>query len=422
MKKILIAGAGHGGLVVGAKLAKNGYDVHVFERFCNDKLGYPWDDMMNRDTFDVAEIEYDIKDIILHPSVTMVPPSLKNEIKIEFPEDKANFEIERKVLYRYLIENAKKHGVNMHFEHECELMLNENNKVSGLKVNGQEVFGDLVIDASGGNSKILNALPTSYNIKYNFTEKSQFFTYRGRFEVDETKEINFKNSFAMYLLFNGIRGISWFKIVDGLADVLIGSIDPINEEMVEKTLNEMKKAQPSFTKNLKTGGQFNTIPFGPPIENFIGDNYVAIGDSACMATPINGSGISNSIYAAKILADVIMCADAKNENRQGYTVAELYNYQKEFMLKYGAKMHEIACLKDFLLALDPRDISFIFEKQLISEDELNAAMFGKDVKLTLPEMLKRGAKGISNIKLLLNLSKTLNKSKAAAEKAAKPYK
>ena len=43
-KKIVIAGAGHGGLIAGARLAAAGYDVTIYERKIKSELGYDWDD------------------------------------------------------------------------------------------------------------------------------------------------------------------------------------------------------------------------------------------------------------------------------------------------------------------------------------------------------------------------------------------
>ena len=44
MKTILIAGAGHGGLIAAAKLADAGYDVTVLEKGGEGTLGHDWED------------------------------------------------------------------------------------------------------------------------------------------------------------------------------------------------------------------------------------------------------------------------------------------------------------------------------------------------------------------------------------------
>ena len=42
MKKIIVAGAGHGGLTAAYNLSKNGFDVTVFEKGDREGLGYDW--------------------------------------------------------------------------------------------------------------------------------------------------------------------------------------------------------------------------------------------------------------------------------------------------------------------------------------------------------------------------------------------
>ena len=42
--KIIIAGAGHGGLAAAAKLAKSGFDVTVVEKEKRSALGHDWED------------------------------------------------------------------------------------------------------------------------------------------------------------------------------------------------------------------------------------------------------------------------------------------------------------------------------------------------------------------------------------------
>ena len=48
--KILVAGAGHGGLAAAGLLAKQGADVTIFERGTEEGLGYDWTDIFNLDS------------------------------------------------------------------------------------------------------------------------------------------------------------------------------------------------------------------------------------------------------------------------------------------------------------------------------------------------------------------------------------
>ena len=53
-RKIIVAGAGHGGLTAAALLAKAGFDVTIYERNEEGKLGYDWTDIFDPKALDVV--------------------------------------------------------------------------------------------------------------------------------------------------------------------------------------------------------------------------------------------------------------------------------------------------------------------------------------------------------------------------------
>ena len=55
-KKILVLGAGQGGMVAAIKLAEAGYDVTVLEAAKEAEAGYPWYDDIRHDIFDLVDI------------------------------------------------------------------------------------------------------------------------------------------------------------------------------------------------------------------------------------------------------------------------------------------------------------------------------------------------------------------------------
>ncbi|MBR0365004.1 MAG: NAD(P)-binding protein, partial [Clostridia bacterium] len=55
-KKILVLGAGQGGMVAAIKLAEAGYDVTVLEAAKEPEVGYPWYDDIRHDIFDLVGI------------------------------------------------------------------------------------------------------------------------------------------------------------------------------------------------------------------------------------------------------------------------------------------------------------------------------------------------------------------------------
>jgi len=56
--KIIVAGAGHGGLAAAADLSRRGFDVTVFEQKEKKDLGYDWTDIFAPRSLLTANIPY----------------------------------------------------------------------------------------------------------------------------------------------------------------------------------------------------------------------------------------------------------------------------------------------------------------------------------------------------------------------------
>ena len=56
MSKIIVAGAGHGGVVAAMKLARAGHDVTIFEKSKEGCIGLPQSDVAEKSAFIYADI------------------------------------------------------------------------------------------------------------------------------------------------------------------------------------------------------------------------------------------------------------------------------------------------------------------------------------------------------------------------------
>ena len=110
MSKILVAGAGHGGLVAAIHLAKNGYNITVVEKDNPDTLGHDWHDWLNMDAFDRSGIDRP------HESTFFagMPQGFRNPkgtVMLRVPVDEGSICMDRKLLISYLISLAEEAGV-----------------------------------------------------------------------------------------------------------------------------------------------------------------------------------------------------------------------------------------------------------------------------------------------------------------------
>ena len=109
--RILIAGAGHGGLAAGAILAEAGHSVTVVEQKAREQLGHDWED---RFTFSVLTGLLGITESDLPPAIwrdrgdcTFVSPNGKTHVDIHFDQNSRQRVMWRKPLLNLLLEHAE---------------------------------------------------------------------------------------------------------------------------------------------------------------------------------------------------------------------------------------------------------------------------------------------------------------------------
>jgi flavin-dependent dehydrogenase len=107
----------------------------------------------------------------------------------------------------------------------------------------------------------------------------------------------------------------------------------------------------------------------------VADGYAAIGDSAFMPIPLVGSGMANAFRASRMLADTIIA-----DTDEKYTAETLWDYAVKYHKELGAGLATLECVRSTLLQLKPQDVEFIFENDIINDDDLTAFTSIADVK------------------------------------------
>ena len=159
MKKIIVAGAGHGGITAALNLAKAGYDVTVYEKKKREDLGYDWVDVMCKASFDENGFPRP-DESVFGPMVDQgyYAPSKAEKIVVKHGGGDYLGYIERKYLIKYIIDYAEQNGVKFVFSAAVVCALYDNDKVTGIKVHidteKKDIFGDMVIDAAGMDSPV----------------------------------------------------------------------------------------------------------------------------------------------------------------------------------------------------------------------------------------------------------------------------
>ena len=397
-KKIIVAGLGHGGIAAAALLAKNGYDVTVFEKKEQGTLGYDWTDIFAPAALRIAQIpmpprnKYEFKE-----NMTFFSPNAKRGLEQQVPHDELEIKMERKDIYELFINHAVSCGVKI--EYGCEVLspIVEGKRVVGINTSHGEKYADLIIDACGMNSPVRRNLPEELGIENEIARRERITIFRAFFNKATDEEVEAK--FRVMLLEGDRLGVSWVASEEEHTDLLIGRFEEFDLDEVNYFADYLHTKCPRLGREIVRGGQFVEIPVRHPLSVMVADGYAAIGDSAFMTVPLIGSGIANSLKAAKMLSDTVI-----NDKDGTYSAASLWNYQVKYYRALGAGLAPLECVKFLLLTLEPEELDYCFNSGMLNED--NITMTANFTALTdlfrfdIPDLLNKGVQVIKKPKLL----------------------
>lgn len=396
-KKIIVAGAGHGGLSAAAGLSKRGFDVTVIEKQKESSLGYDWTDIFDPKSLINAGISMPSPELFEYKeNMTFFNPSLTIPVKQNIPAEELEIKMERSDIYKHLIAHAKNCGVKFMFETAVEKAILFGNRVCGVIADGKKIYADLVIDACGIDSVVRNSLPEFCGIEKAPIYGERAFAYRAFYE--RVGDFVPEHNYEVYLLHGGEKKVAWVAAEENFADVLIVRFDEFGSDEVEKTLSLLRKTNPHIGEKILRGGQFVHIPIRQPLAVLVADGYAAIGDSAFMTVPLIGSGIANSLKASAMLINTIM-----EDSECKFSAETLWKYQRSYYKYLGEGFAVLSTIKHGLFNLHPAEIDYLFETGFVDESLINiSANFTslKSLNLTPKDIVSK-AKNLCKDRILL---------------------
>ena len=392
-KKIIIAGGGHGGIAAGALLAKEGFDVTVYEKNKREDMGYDWTDIFDRKALFAIGLDMPPEDkYLLKNDMAFYNPSLTTVLKQHVPEEELEIQMERREIYNMLISYAEENGVKFEYETPVKAPVMLGSRIVGVELEKGVEYADLVIDSAGINSPLRTQLPDYLGIQNEVKEFEQFYVYRGFFNKPAPSK---DEKFRVFLFFDNKAQICWVADDGEYTDVLIGRFAPITMDDVNDTLIKLRDKNPDLGTELIRGGQFVNIPVRQPLGVMVADGYAAIGDSAFMTVPVIGSGIANCLKAAKILADTVIA------DKNGlYDAETLWKYQRGYYKKLGNGLAPVASIKLMLTRLTCPELDYIFENEILNADDMTIGADANNILAFVKDMadfdsLKKKFSGIS---------------------------
>lgn len=377
VSRILVTGAGYGGLTAAINLARKGIAVTVLEQKQECEMGHDWHDCLDIEAFEKSGVRTPAPDMFRSAKYHGYINPSASSAKIALPSKSSTVVMDRKVLTSYLIECAKEAGVTFSFgEKICAPVVNQNNAIKGVEAvkDGKKYFyeSDLLIDAAGMYSPVRSNLPEACGIQKEFKEKNIFHIFRAYYK-NTTGEIS-NPSYLINLFHMNRPGIDWTSGEKEYIDVLIGkfgSAGRLSRQDVLEALGDYRKNYPYIGEETLRGGIFADIPLGKMPSMIVCDGYAAVGDSAGMTQPLNGCGISLSMQAGKILADTVISSVGD------FSKSSLWKYQYEYFYKFGKMLVLLNKIKDFCLFIDGKNIDTLLESDIVSVNVEKIISHGK---------------------------------------------
>ena len=425
MSRIIVAGAGHGGLTAAFNLAKAGHSVTVYEKRSYETVGHDWHDGLWLRDFDLVNMPRpDASLLTPNKDMRFFNPKKTVTLELNFPESSTSFFIDRRKLVQFLLDQCVSAGVKICYETEVLCAVCVPDRVRGIKIRSKDgieetVFGDLVIDAAGVSSPVRRSLPGRFGIQNEIPAEDIFFVYRAYYEKTDPEKLDPR--YSVYFFHCGHAGMDWMITEEDYMDVLVGKFGGITQEEIEESLADFREEYPCLGSAVKRGGYVSKIPLTRTLPCIVANGYAAVGDSAGMTVPLNGCGIDLSLQAGGTLA--LIAESVKDGN---YTKEKLWPYQQRYCVLHGNRLVIIAKLRAFLATLKAHNVDFLMESGLLSQTEIGmangnmgAVNFGyvmKKLRAILPQSYLIPA-AISAMRGIRNLKKITTRMPAIYDEA-----
>ncbi|MEM2789991.1 MAG: NAD(P)/FAD-dependent oxidoreductase [Candidatus Bathyarchaeia archaeon] len=421
---VVIVGAGTAGCMAARTAAKTGLSVclidykdagSIGDKVCGDAIGKHHFDNLGLRYPSGEELERTIMGIKVYS------PNLETVFRL-VGEGLHGFIVNRRAFGQRLLKEAMDSGASLLDSTQALEPIIEGGFVRGVIVKDlrtnlkMEIKGRATIDASGYAAVLRRRLPPEMGIDTTIDRKDEVLCYR-EIRVLET-EIEEPEFCQIYLdLEAAPGGYYWVfpkrgsSVNVGLGVAAIGSFPNPRDQLYKFVLSKQ-----IFEGSRLIHGGGGIVPTRRPLDSFVSNGIVVIGDAACHVNPIHGGGMGPSMMAGKISGEVISEALEKGEP----SIENLWPINVRYMKTYGAKQAGLDVFRVFLQNLTNEDINYGMKYRLIKEEDVLKAGLEGDVRLNITDATRRVFIGLGRVSFLRKLYAMARKSKAV-KKAYEDY-
>ena len=362
--EVVVAGGGVGGTLIARDLARAGHEVLVLERRARGAVGHDWWDSVDARVFDEVGLDRPtlperavggFQFLVRGPDGSAYTPNI-------MPPETLN--VDRKRLAQRLLGEAEAAGATIRDRTAVRSPLIEGGRVVGLMTRSrgrdEPLRARLTVDATGVDAVLRAHMPGGLGFRRHLRPGEVFRTYR---EIRRDTAPG-KRSIVVVGEEGGAQWLS--RQPDGLVDLFAGCPDEPGRGNPRQLLAELVRTEGGVSDELVRGGQGARIPIRRAFDSFVAPGFLLVGDAACMANPLNGSGIGSTLRAARFAA-----AAAHRALSQGRVDPEtLWSYNAAYQRGQGASFAKLHLLQAVLLDENVHAVHALLQRRILPPDSL----------------------------------------------------
>lgn len=403
---LLVVGAGSAGCLTAYTAAKAGLKVGLMDCKPEAKIGDKvCGDAIAGHHFKRLEISAPSKGVDFDSEVKgvkVISPDRSTNFKIEGP-GVSGCVIDRFSFGQRLLKSAIGSGAEFQDSMLIIEPLTEQGYVRGVTAknvkSGEKVdlYAKVTIDATGIAAALRSRLPEGFDIEKNVSKRDLMACYR---EIRSNVEL--EEGYCQIYLNQSISpgGYFWvFPRSGGKVNVGLG-IQASKKGSHPKTQLYNHVLRLPFLKDstlLIAGGGY--VPTRRPLDCFVENGLIIVGDAACMVNPIHGGGIGPSMFSGKLAGEISSDAIMRDDvSKRG-----LWQYNIDYMKGYGAKQAGLDIFRIFIQEITDDELNYGMKNRLVKESDILRASMDGDLKLSITDKAERAFRNIRRLEFLNRL-------------------
>lgn len=414
---VVVVGANVAGASMARQLASRGLSVVIIERQAAPEVGScSCGDGIERFQFEKLGLEVPSGEFILRE--VEVAYLRSPDRRTRFKGVAAGIAIDRFGLNQHLLSLAVDAGTGLMDSTEVVGPIIEEGRVVGVRHRPRgggdlaTLRAPLTVDATGWRGLIRRAVPAEWPIAERVPREEMAIAYReerrrpepvddplveATFDFETAPRGIYWMADRSETLVNVGVGMQWFPGVPSPRRVIRERVIPIYPGLER-------------TEVIRSGG--GIIPNRRPIDCPVAPGLMALGDAACQAQPLSGSGIGASMYAARLASRV--GAEAL-ESGGATTIEDLFGYPRAYHTTYGADQAANQMLRSSLQELTNAQLNRLMAADLVSEEDLVTAARSGRLALSFGAKLRAAGKLLGEPRLARSLARMQRRMEAARE-------